>query len=191
MDGLIYGELLMIFKKRINIEKFSNLILDVDGVFTDGKFLYSNQGKVFKSFGADDHDALRVTKNFLSIQIVTSDNRGFSISSKRVSEDLGFHLELVKSTERLDWIRKNYDLSKTIYMGDGICDIEIFEKVGFAICPFNSLLVVKQHADYVTKSSGGDRAIAEACLFILNRFFGIDLEEFMTYLRLDSENRNE
>ena len=39
-------------------KKFKNLVIDVDGVMTDGKFYYSVDGKILKAFGADDHDAL-------------------------------------------------------------------------------------------------------------------------------------
>jgi|688.fasta_scaffold642570_2 3-deoxy-D-manno-octulosonate 8-phosphate phosphatase (KDO 8-P phosphatase) len=187
MVDLVCGKLLMMFRNFINKKEFSSFIFDVDGVFTDGKFFYSNQGKELKSFGADDHDALIVMKNFLNIQIVTSDKRGFSISSKRVSEDLRFPLELVHSSKRLAWIMENFELSKTIYMGDGICDIEIFKEVGFSICPSNSLAAVKKYADYVTQAPGGDRAIAEACLFVLSRFFSIGLAEFLSYSKLKGE----
>jgi 3-deoxy-D-manno-octulosonate 8-phosphate phosphatase (KDO 8-P phosphatase) len=186
MVDLIYGSHLLMFRNIVDKKVFSNFIFDVDGVFTDGKFFYSSRGKEFKSFGADDHDALLVMKKFINIEIVTSDKRGFSISSKRVAEDLGFPLELVHSSKRLDWIIKNFELSKTIYMGDGICDIEIFKEVAYSICPSNSLAVVKKYADHVTESPGGDRAIAEACLFVLSKFFNIGLPEFFSNLRLNS-----
>ena len=43
-------------------------LLDVDGVMTSGQFFYSNQGKVMKVFGPDDHDALSLLKPFLEIR---------------------------------------------------------------------------------------------------------------------------
>ena len=48
-------------------KKYTNLIIDVDGVMTDGKFYYTNDGKVMKAFGADDHDALSILKNYMNI----------------------------------------------------------------------------------------------------------------------------
>ena len=47
--------------------KFKTLILDVDGVMTDGKFYYTEDGKIMKVFGADDNDALSMLKNFMDV----------------------------------------------------------------------------------------------------------------------------
>ena len=47
------------------------LILDVDGVMTDGKFYYSDKGKVMKVFGADDNDALSLLKEYIKIIFVS------------------------------------------------------------------------------------------------------------------------
>ena len=52
-------------------KKFKNLVIDVDGVMTDGKFYYSLEGKILKAFGADDHDALSILKKFINIIFVT------------------------------------------------------------------------------------------------------------------------
>ena len=62
--------------------KFKNFILDVDGVFTDGKFHYSKDGKVYKVFGDADNDALSMLKNKLHIEMVSGDKRGFPITKK-------------------------------------------------------------------------------------------------------------
>jgi len=56
-------------------------------------------------------------------------------------------------------------------MGDGIFDHYVFKKIGYSIAPGNANSVAKKYADYVTKRNGGDRAVAEACLHILERFF--------------------
>ena len=65
-------------------KKYTNLIIDVDGVMTDGKFYYTNDGKVMKAFGADDHDALSILKNYMNIIFVTGDKKGFKISKKEL-----------------------------------------------------------------------------------------------------------
>ena len=58
-------------------------------------------------------------------------------------------------------------------MGDGIFDPLIFTKVMYSIAPRNAFIFIKEYANYVTKSNGGERAVAEACLHILNKFFSI------------------
>ena len=154
-------------------KKYKNLIIDVDGVMTDGKFYYSHGGKVMKAFGADDHDALSILKNYINIIFVTGDKKGFSISRKRIVSHMGFKLHLVSTVKRIEWIKKNYKLNECIYIGDGIFDYLVMEKIGYSITPNNASNFTKDYANYNLKRSGGDRAVAEACLYILKKFFKI------------------
>ncbi len=146
-------------------------ILDVDGVMTTGNFFYSAEGKVMKVFGPDDNDALSLLKPHIDIQFVTGDKKGFSISQKRIADDMGFPLTLVSTIRRVEWISERYSLASVIYMGDGIFDHYVMRKIGYAIAPFNADRLAKLSAHYVTERSGGDRAVAEACLHIMEKFF--------------------
>jgi 3-deoxy-D-manno-octulosonate 8-phosphate phosphatase (KDO 8-P phosphatase) len=147
------------------------LILDVDGVMTTGQFLYTSEGKVMKVFGPDDNDGLSLLKPYLEIRFVTGDKKGFCISKKRIEEDMGYSLDLVSTIRRIDWIEERYDPNSVIYMGDGIFDHYVMSRVGYSIAPSNADTLAKQHAKYTTVRSGGDRAVAEACLHILETFF--------------------
>ena len=155
-------------KNKLKPEIF---ILDVDGVMTDGKFYYSEEGKMFKVFSADDHDALCLLKNYLKIIFVTGDKRGFNISKKRIVDDMGMELNLVSTRQRINWFQEHYDLDKIIYMGDGIFDHYVMRKVHYSIAPSNSDTNAMKFANFITKRSGGDRAVSEAALHILETFF--------------------
>ena len=157
-------------KRKIR-KRPENFVLDLDGVLTDGKFLYTTEGKFMKTFGADDHDCLNLLKQILHIEVVTADSSGFKISEKRIREDMGLEISLVSATERLEWIANRFDLEKTIYMGDGVFDYLVFRKVFYSIAPANALAFVKKQADFVTENVGGERAVAEACLHILKKYF--------------------
>lgn len=146
------------------------LILDVDGVLTDGGFYYSSEGKVMKRFGADDNDALTLLRPYLDIVFVTGDKRGFPISQKRI-EDMHFCLELVSTIKRIDWIKERYNPQDVIYMGDGIFDHYVMREVGYAISTQDGDSNAQKYADYVTERTGGHRAVAEACIHILKQFF--------------------
>ena len=145
------------------------LILDVDGVMTTGQFLYDSSGKTHKIFGPDDSDGLKMIKDLINIHFVSADKRGFEISKKRINEDMGYKIDLVSSNERVEWIESNYSLKDSIYMGDGFFDDSIMKQVGYSIAPANSDENAKKEADYITKRSGGDRAVAEACLHIYHK----------------------
>ncbi len=149
-------------------------VLDVDGVLTTGQFLYSKNGKEFKVFGPDDNDGLSLLKPFLKIHFVTQDKKGFAISKKRIVTDMKYPLNLVKTLDRVEWMKKDTSLKKIIYMGDSIFDHLIFSKVGYSIAPANADPSAKKNADFVTKRNSGERAVAEACIHILKKFFNIN-----------------
>ncbi len=156
------------------MKKIKNFIFDVDGVLTDGKFYYTNQGKIMKIFGDADNDALSILSKYCHIEMVTGDKRGFDISKKRVEEDMGYKISLVSTFDRLKWISKRFDLEQTVYMGDGIFDPFVFKGVNYSICPNNGFYNTKKYADYVTKSNGSEGAVAEAILHVLDKFFKVD-----------------
>ena len=146
-------------------------ILDTDGVITTGQFFYTAEGKAMKVFGPDDNDALSLLKPYLETRFVTGDKKGYPISKKRISDDMKFQLDLVSTIHRVEWIKERYNLAEVIYMGDGIFDHYVMQKVGYSIAPANADKLTASQANYVTKRSGGDRAVAEACLHILEEFF--------------------
>ena len=146
-------------------------ILDTDGVITTGQFFYTAEGKAMKVFGPDDNDALSLLKPYLETRFITGDKKGYPISKKRISDDMKFQLDLVSTIHRVEWIKERYNLAEVIYMGDGIFDHYVMQRVGYSIAPANADKLTASQANYVTKRSGGDRAVAEACLHILEEFF--------------------
>jgi 3-deoxy-D-manno-octulosonate 8-phosphate phosphatase (KDO 8-P phosphatase) len=163
----------MILSRKRLIPRF--FVLDLDGVFTNGKFLYSKEGKEFKLFGPDDHDALKAIAGLLEIHVVTADVKGFEISKRRIVDDMDFPLSLVSAKDRPVWIESNFDLLRTIYMGDGFFDHKVFEKVSYGIAPSDALERTKKFANYVTSRGGGERAVTEACIHIAKKFFDVSL----------------
>ncbi len=153
------------------MSKFKVFILDVDGVMTDGKFYYSNKGKILKVFGPDDNDSLSLLSEYIKIIFVTGDKKGFSISKKRISTDMGYELNLVSTVKRIEWIESKYNRKEVIYMGDGIFDHYVMQKVGYAISTSNSDSNAKKFSNYITKRIGSERAVSEACLHIMKKFF--------------------
>lgn len=154
-----------------NKKKLSYFILDVDGVMTTGQFIYTNKGKSLKIFGPDDNDGLSLLSPYIKIQFVTGDKTGYKISKKRIVDDMNYSLNLVSTVRRVEWIKKNFKIDEVIYMGDGIFDHYVMKKVGYSIAPANADINAKKYANFVTKRSGGDRAVAEACIHILKKFF--------------------
>jgi len=151
--------------------------LDVDGVLTDGTFMYDSTGKSHKIFGADDSDALRILGKFIPIEFVSADHRGLEISRARVERDMGFTLNLVSSDSRLGWLAARHNLSDVIYMGDGFVDAPILKRVSIGICPRNASPLARSAADHVTEASGGHGAVRDACFFVARKL-GLVIAEF-------------
>ena len=82
-----------------------------------------------------------------------------------------YKLDLVSTNKRIDWIKKLYDPGEVIYMGDGIFDHYVMKEVRYSISPANADKNAKKYSDFTTSRKGGDRAVAEACLHILEKFF--------------------
>ena len=145
-------------------------LLDVDGVMTTGQFFYTSKGKIAKVFGPHDSDGLKIIKKNIKIEFLTADKRGFSISKKRITDDMGYKIHLVSEEKRLKFIEKNYGLNNVIYMGDGIFDAEILKKAKYGIAPRNARHEAKKNANYVTKNNSAEGAVLDACLNIKNKF---------------------
>ncbi len=145
-----------------------NFVLDVDGVLTDGGFLYSEEGKVFKKFGPHDSYMLNKIRNRINITFISADQRGFKITSQRIS-DMGFKVTLVKEEDRINFIENNYDYKNLIYMGDGDADAEIILNAYIGFAPSNSRPDALKSANYITKNKGGQGAVAEAIDYLLEK----------------------
>jgi 3-deoxy-D-manno-octulosonate 8-phosphate phosphatase (KDO 8-P phosphatase) len=155
---------------QFKIKKYKKIVLisDVDGVLTDGKFYYSEHGKMFKVFGSHDSDALKLLSGNarVSIHFVTADSRGLTISKKRLN-DMGFDVKLMNPPERVEFISKLNLEFFTIYIGDSFTDVRSMNVSGFSIAPNNAHHLAKQSADFITNSNSSEGSLSEACLLIL------------------------
>lgn len=151
------------------------VIFDVDGVFTDGSFYYTVDGKIMKKFGAHDSDGIKILKDLgVEIFAISADKRGFEITNKRM-KDLNIELTYVTEVERLEFVQEKFPAEYVAFMGDGLFDAPVLSHVKFGIAPANACSFAKNCADYVTLSYGGSGAVFEASLEIATRYFRNDL----------------
>ncbi|MFA6550020.1 MAG: HAD hydrolase family protein [Candidatus Gracilibacteria bacterium] len=148
--------------------KFKKIVFDVDGVFTTGQFLYTEEGKFAKIFGPHDNDGIKLIKQYLEVEAISADKRGWKITKKRIQEDMNIPLTEVSEKDRVDYFKKMGDLSQIIYMGDGIHDVPIFNLVGYSIAPANAVQSAIKAANYVTTVKSGEGAVLEACLHVID-----------------------
>lgn len=147
----------------------SKVIFDVDGVFTNGQFIYSSEGKVFKTFGAHDADGIRMLQDAeISVQAITADTRGFAITSKRML-DMNIPLEIVSESQRIEYIKTMQARAPICFVGDGHYDAQAFRHASYSIAPKNAVPLAQKSAHFVTKAKGGEGAVYEAALHLLNK----------------------
>jgi len=146
-------------------------ISDVDGVLTDGSFIYSAEGKMFKTFGPHDSDGIKLLKKHtnLHIRFITADKRGYAITERRI-QDMNCNLEYVPEERRYSHIQ-NLGFHQVIYVGDGVYDAPILRNVLHGIAPANALPIAKVAANYVTTLSGGEGVLLNAAMNILAKFY--------------------
>ena len=147
-------------------------VLDFDGIFTDGKMYYSKDGKVMKAVGCDDWELIKGLSEYIPVTIITADERGFPITRKRIEEEMHMELYLVreKAKGRWEWIKNKYPTQKIIFMGDSLSDYYSLKSADLGITVMDALDVVKGNADVVIPRRGGDRAVAEAVLYINTKY---------------------
>lgn len=156
----------------------TKLVLDIDGVLTDGKLIYSSLGKVYKVFGPHDKDGLKKISKYISdIQFITADKIGFPITYARIVKDWKFlesQLHIVPEEDRAEWFFRNCDLDSTAFMGDGINDAPILKIVKAGIAPANARIEARNAAKYVTPSKSGEGAVLDACIWLENVINGLE-----------------
>jgi len=146
------------------------MAFDVDGVLTDGRLWYGDQGEVFKSFHALDGHGLRLLKECgITVALITG--RESDIVTRRASE-LGIaevHQNIRDKLSCLKEIveRRNLTLDQVGYMGDDLIDITAMRRVGFAASVPNAPHYITQLAHWVADVAGGMGAARQCCDLIL------------------------
>lgn len=147
------------------------LVLDVDGVLTDGKVYYGPSGEVAKSFHVRDGYGLRQLLK-AGVQIAIISGRASPGAAKRFDE-LGIeHVFLACKTKRATLERLQDSLgiahASTAVVGDDLPDLEMMHGAGLRVAVANAHLDVRREADFVTSLPGGEGAVREVCDALLS-----------------------
>lgn len=145
------------------------LVLDVDGVLTDGRLYFSSEGDSMHAFHVHDGVGIHSLQNH-GVVIAVISGRSSAAVSRRMSElsvtavHQGVADKLaVYGALLAAW---HFDDAEVAYMGDDLPDLALMQRAGFSIAPSNAVNSVKAAADWVTSKAGGEGAVREACDFI-------------------------
>lgn len=153
------------------IRQIQMLLLDVDGVMTDGGVILGPGGLELKRFGAQDGVGIALAKLAgLRVGIITGRNTD---AVKRRAREL--KIDVVRQgifykEEAYEKILEKYGLrdEEIAYIGDDLLDIPVLQRVGFAVAVANGVKEVKKVSHYVTKKKGGEGAVREVVDLLLD-----------------------
>tara|TARA_B100000029_G_scaffold481287_1_gene530225 strand:- start:175 stop:720 length:546 start_codon:yes stop_codon:yes gene_type:complete len=160
-------------ENKINLEKIKNIkliISDVDGVLTDGKIYISNDGSELKGFSVED-GAGSAYARLAKIPVAFISGR-FSVSTSIRAKEMGVEHCYQGKLNKLDAYSEllsiyNVSDEEVAYIGDGLIDMPILLKVGFACTVPDAHKKVIEISDYITLKKGGDGAFRELVELIL------------------------
>ncbi len=168
------------------LAKIKLLLLDVDGVLTDGRIIYDNQGNELKAFDVKDGHGLKMIQRAgIRVGIITG--RNSAVVSHR-AEELGIEILYQGALRKLEpyleiLAEQNLTDEQVAYIGDDIVDLPILQRVGFSATVADAIPEVFPCVDYITTRPGGGGAVREICDLLLrasgqwdeitNRYFDV------------------
>jgi YrbI family 3-deoxy-D-manno-octulosonate 8-phosphate phosphatase len=163
--ALLFKPLFIFDHLRPKINKIKLLILDVDGVMSDGGMYYTESGDQIKKYNAKDGMAiLKAQEKGLICGIISSaftdqmvKNRAKTLKIDRVYVGRDSKITILKQ-----WCEElNLSLDEVAMIGDDVNDLSIMNEVGFKVCPADAVNVVKHVVDVVLTKKGGDGCVRE------------------------------
>ena len=148
------------------------IALDVDGVLTDGTFIWGMNSEEYKQFSFADIMGISIAlKAGLIFALISGED---NVIIDRYAEKMNI-IDIYKGCKdkasAVIFFSKKYDidLNQICFMGDDVNDISALEIVGFPSAPANAHESVKQKVKFVTLKAGGHGAVRELIDFILAR----------------------
>ncbi len=170
-DWKIVEELLAArLKKNKGTSRISHLILDVDGVFTDGCVYYGSDGELMKKFDMRDGMGLEILRqHHVEVMVMTSEDSKIVASRMKKLNIKDVFLGVKDKYSLLSRIAadRGISFSEMAYMGDDVNDLANMCAVGWSLTPANATMPIKNHADIILQNNSAEGAIREACNFIL------------------------
>ena len=165
LHALIFKPCFHISSLRERLDNLKLLVLDVDGVMTDGGMYFTESGDQFKKFNTKDGMAiLHLTKSDFQVAIISSGFRGKAVNAR--AEMLGIQHCFVTRESKLKILNEictelEISLAQVAMVGDDINDQEVMRNVGVSFCPSDAVDTVKELVDVVLSKKGGQGCVRE------------------------------
>ena len=159
------------FIKKKDLSNIRLIILDIDGVLTDGSLFFNHEGKVSKRFSVKDGLGIRMLQsNLIKVVFLSGGTGGASEQRARQLNIEICKINIKDKNEELNKIQKDLGIKKeeTLFVGDDINDLVVKDSVNLLITPNDASKLIRRKADLILKNNGGDGAIRELAEKILD-----------------------
>ncbi len=150
---------------RKKLDKIKLLVLDVDGVMTDGGMYFDAEGRQSKKFYAKDgHAIIHLTKSGFPVAIISSGFEGGAVHARAKILSIPFvTVDRTPKIERLNKIMEELGITaeEVAIIGDDVNDLEVMRTVGFTAVPADAVSRVKEVADLILTKKGGEGCVRE------------------------------
>ncbi len=150
--------------------KIKLLLLDVDGVLTDGRLYYTSRGEEIKVFNVRDGLGIKLAQRAgIRVGVISGRKSKALINRLRELKVDEVHLGYNQKLPILEDMMKRLSISfeEIAFLGDDYVDLPVLRRVGFPMAVLDAPEEIKKHALYITKSRGGHGAVRDAIEFIL------------------------
>ena len=150
--------------------KIRLLLLDVDGILTDGRILYDEKGREMKYFHVHDGQGIRwLLREGIKVGFLSGRSSG---AVEKRAKELGISFLFQGIKDKMILYEKllqeiKLDPEQVSFMGDDFMDLRLLKKVGFSISVSNGHPLVQKEVDYITQTAGGFGAVREVSELIL------------------------
>jgi len=147
------------------------VVLDVDGVLTDGSVIYSNSGDELKAFNIKDGFAIKMAQR-AGLQFAIITGRASQVIERRARE-LGIDKVMQGRSDKLTALNElvealGISLKQVAYVGDDLPDLSAIEAAALGACPADAASEVVAAADWVATVNGGHGAVRELIEMLLS-----------------------
>jgi 3-deoxy-D-manno-octulosonate 8-phosphate phosphatase (KDO 8-P phosphatase) len=157
---------------NIDFSKIQFILMDLDGVLTDGSVIYSSSGEMLKAFNA--HDGFGINRGrslglkfaiISGMSALANEMRAKRLNIEELYQDCG------DKTSAAIEIKQKYSLTdeNLCFIGDDVFDIPLLKQVAFSACPPEAVVEVRDEVHYITKVSAGRGCVREMIDFILRK----------------------
>jgi 3-deoxy-D-manno-octulosonate 8-phosphate phosphatase (KDO 8-P phosphatase) len=156
----------------IDFSKINFVLMDMDGVLTDGTIIYSTNGEHIKVFSVyDGYGIERGHQNGMKFGIISGRSSDVNINRAKKLNIEELYQDCKDKVKAYEEIKSKYNLKDEnfCYVGDEVFDMPLLDRVAFSCAPANAVREVKDSVHYITEVGGGKGAVREVIDLILRK----------------------